>query len=227
MTIRLHSMQVGRVAPLGPDGVPSGFVKHPALQRIAVAELGLAGDEQADLKVHGGPEKAVYGYALQHYRDWRTEYPEHAQILVPGAFGENLTIDGLTEDNLFVGDVHRIGSAMLQVCQPRQPCFKFALHFGDNRLPKAMVKSGRSGWYYRVLEPGDIGAGDDVRLVDRPQPAFRFSRLVSIINRGQATAEEIAALATMPEVASWVRKLAQDRAGKPDEGHPDRPAPQA
>jgi MOSC domain-containing protein YiiM len=213
MTINLHSVQVGRIAPLGPEGVPSGFVKRPVPERVEVAGLGLAGDEQADLTVHGGPEKAVYGYALRHYPTWRTEHPEHGDILVPGAFGENLTIDGLAEDDICVGDVHRIGSALLQVCQPRQPCFKFALHFSDNRMPKAMVKSGRAGWYYRVLEPGDLGAGDEVHLVDRPQPAFRFSRLVAIVNRGQATAEEIAALATMPEVASWLRKLAQDQMG--------------
>jgi MOSC domain-containing protein YiiM len=213
MTIRLHSVQVGQIAPLGPDGVPSGFVKHSVAHRVDVAELGLTGDEQADLTVHGGPEKAVYGYAMRHYPAWRSEYPEHGTVLAPGAFGENLTIDGLDEDDIFVGDVHRIGSARLQVCQPRQPCFKFALHFNDNRLPKAMVRSGRSGWYYRVLEPGALGAGDEVQLVDRPQPGFRFSRLVSIINRGQATVEEIAALATMTEVASWLRKLAQDRMG--------------
>ena len=220
MAITLHSVQVGRVAPLGPDGVPSGFVKHATRQRVEVRGLGLAGDEQADLTVHGGPEKAVYGYAMRHYPIWRTEYPEHGDILVPGAFGENLTIDGLTEDDICVGDVHRVGSAVLQVCQPRQPCFKFALHFNDNRLPKAMVKSGRAGWYYRMLEPGTLGVGDEVQLVDRPQPEFRFSRLVSIINRGQATAEEIAALATMQGVASWLRNLAQERMGNTGSEHP-------
>jgi MOSC domain-containing protein YiiM len=227
MTINCHSVQVGRIAPLGPEGVPSGFVKHSVLKRVEVAGRGLAGDEQADLTVHGGLEKAVYGYAMRHYPAWRTEYPEHVEILVPGAFGENLTIDGLTEEDIFVGDVHRIGTAVLQVCQPRQPCFKFALHFNDNRLPKAMVKSGRAGWYYRVLEPGDLGAGDEVELVDRPQPEFRFSRLVSIINRGQATAEEIAALAMMPEVAAWLRKLAQDRIGMTNGRASDHPASEA
>ena len=213
MTAKLSSVQIGRIAPLGPDGVPSGFVKSPVLNRMQVEALGLAGDEQADLTVHGGPEKAVYGYALGHYPAWRAEYPEHVETLNPGAFGENLTIDGLTEDDLFVGDVHRIGSALLQVCQPRQPCYKFALHFQDNRMPKAMVKSGRAGWYYRVLEAGDLGADDNVELVDRPQPAFRFSRLVEIVNRGRASAEELGSLASMPEVASWLRKMAQDSLG--------------
>jgi len=209
MTAKLTSVQVGRIAPLGPERVPSGFIKLPASTRVNVGKLGLAGDEQADLAVHGGTEKAVYGYALRHYSVWRTEYPEHGEILHPGAFGENLTIDGISEEDLFVGDVHRIGNAVLQVCQPRQPCYKFALHFNDNRLPKAMVKSGRAGWYYRVLEAGDLGAADEIHLIDRPQPDFRFSRLVSIVNHGQASADELHALASMPEVAAWLRKMAQ------------------
>lgn len=209
MSISVHSIQVGKIASLGPNSVPSGFVKSPVPGPIEVTQAGLAGDEQADLTVHGGPEKAVYAYAIRHYSSWLSEYPEHAGTLVPGGFGENLTIDGLVEDELFVGDVHRIGSAVLQVCQPRQPCFKLALHFGDRRLPKAMVKSGRAGWYYRVLEAGRIGAGDVLEVVARPQPGFPFTRLISIVNHGDAAPSEIVALAAMPEVASEIRDRAQ------------------
>lgn len=209
MTISLRSVQVGQVAALGPNGVPSGFIKLPIDHRVELGALGLLGDAQADLTVHGGPEKAVYGYASEHYAVWRSEYPEHADLLAPGAFGENLTIDGLNEDQIRVGDVHGIGSALLQVCQPRQPCFKLALRFNDNRLPKAMVKSGRAGWYYRVLQIGKLAAGDEVRLVERPQPAFPFSRLVSIINHGDATVVENELLAAMSEVAAWIRTRAQ------------------
>jgi len=206
----LHSVQVGRIAPLGPEKVPSGYVKRAVATPVEVTSLGLCGDEQADLTVHGGLEKAVYAYSINHYPTWQAEYPEHLDRLIPGGFGENLTISGLEENEICVGDMHRIGSALLQVCQPRQPCFKFALHFGDKRLPKAMVRSGRSGWYYRVVEPGTCVAGDAVALVDRPQPTFCFSRLVSIVNRGQATNEELVALSTMPELASWLRAMASD-----------------
>lgn len=221
MTIRLRSVQIGRIAPLGPDRVSSAYVKRMVSQRVGVAEAGLTGDEQADLTVHGGPEKAVYAYAARHYPAWQAQFPEHAALFTAGGFGENLTIDGLDEDEIFVGDVHRIGSALLQICQPRQPCFKFALYFGDKRLPKAMVESGRAGWYYRVLEPGDLGAGDEVLLVDRPRPEFQFSRLVSIINRGRATREEIVALSMMTELASSLREQARDRIRSMDEEHPD------
>ena len=206
---RVVSVQVGAVAPLGPDGVPSGFVKRPFSGPLAVRALGLAGDAQADLRVHGGPDKAVYGYALAHYGAWAADFPEHAAKLAPGAFGENLTIEGLVESDLCVGDIHQIGSARLQICQPRQPCFKLALRFEDPRLPPTMVMNGRSGWYYRVLEPGVLTAGDAVRLVRRPHPDFPFARLVGIVSGRRPSADELGRLAEMDGVASWLQTMAR------------------
>src|SRR5690242_5096100 len=193
----LASIQVGRIAPLGPDGVPSGFVKRSIGHDVAVGTLGLAGDEQADLTVHGGPDKAVYGYAAAHYPRWAAAFPALADRFRAGSMGENLTIDGLDEDAICVGDVHAIGDALLQVCQPRQPCFKLALAFGEPHIGKAMVKAGRSGWYYRVAREGRIAAGAPVLLADRPNPGFAFSRMVSIDNFGGASRDEAEALATM------------------------------
>ena len=209
--IRLHSVQTGRIAPLGPEGVESGFVKSPVRRRTFVHDLGLDGDEQADLRVHGGLEKAVYGYSLDHYQSWRDDFAEHSQTLIPGGFGENLTIEGMTEADICVGDIHRIGTAILQVCQPRQPCFKLALHFNDKRLPAAMVKSGRSGWYYRVLGEGELGPGDAVEIIDRPHPGFAFQRLIRFANYGTATHSELVALSSMKEVASGIRRRAVAR----------------
>lgn len=201
----LLSIQIGRVAPLGPDGVPSGFVKTGIDGPVEVGRLGLAGDEQADLSVHGGAEKAVYAYSAAHYRAWIDDYPHHAAKFVAGGVGENLTVAGWTEADLCVGDVHAVGTARLQVCQPRQPCFKFALHFGDKLLPKAMVRNGRAGWYYRVLEPGSIRGGDAIMLDDRPNPGFRFDRLVEIVNFHNASIEELEAMAAMTGIASRLR----------------------
>lgn len=178
---RLVSVQVGRVAALGPRGVPSAFVKQPVDGVVDVRAGGLTGDTQADRRVHGGPHKAVYGYAAAHFPAWAAEWPEHASQFASGGFGENLTIDGLTETDLCVGDVHGIGSARLQVCQPRQPCFKLALHFGEARLGKAMVRTGRSGWYYRVIEPGALRNGDDIHLLERPRPDFPFEDLLDFL----------------------------------------------
>ena len=209
MSVILSSVRAGRAAPLGPDGVPSGFVKHDLDGPVAVTPLGLEGDEQADLTVHGGPEKAVYGYAGSHYPLWRAEQPQHAARMVDGAMGENLTITGLEESGICVGDVHAIGTALLQVCQPRQPCFKMALRFEDKRMPKAFVKSGRAGWYYRVLRPGVIERGDAVTLQHRPHPDFAFSRLIEIIYHGRVTAEELARMAAMEGLASQWRNQAR------------------
>jgi MOSC domain-containing protein YiiM len=169
--------------------------------------LGLEGDQQADLSVHGGLEKAVYGYSLANYADWLREYPQHAAVLIPGGFGENLCIDGLREADLCVGDVHLIGSSRLQVCQPRQPCFKLALRFEDKLMPKAMIRTGRAGWYYRVLEPGVITPGDTVHLDDRPNPDFSFARLVELISHGKTTPAELVRMKDMQGLAGgWQRR---------------------
>lgn len=178
---RVTSVQVGRIAALGPDAVPSAFVKRSVVSPVTVGPGGVLGDAQADRRVHGGPHKAVYGYAAAHLPAWAAEWPALAVKFTGGGFGENLTIDGLTESDLCVGDVHGIGSARLQVCQPRQPCFKLALHFGEPRLGKAMVRSGRSGWYYRVLESGTLVAGDDIHLLERPRPDFPFEELLDFL----------------------------------------------
>ncbi len=208
MRICILSIQTGRAAPLGPGQVPSGFLKSPRRGPVRVGLAGLEGDEQADLSVHGGPEKAVYGYAASHYPAWALQFPELAPDFHGGAMGENLTVAGMDESAICVGDVHGIGSARLQVCQPRQPCFKLGLRHNNNQLASAMVKSGFSGWYYRVLEEGQISAGDALVLLERPYPDFPFTRLVEIVYHGKATAQELEQMTRMPGLASqW-----QDRA---------------
>jgi MOSC domain-containing protein YiiM len=208
---RIASIHAGKVAPLGPDGVPSGFVKHLIDQPVKIAPHGMRGDEQADLSVHGGLEKAVYGYSLEHYAAWRADYPHHAATLVPGGFGENLCIEGMGEADLCVGDIHRIGSTQLQVCQPRQPCFKLALRFQDKMMPKAMIRSGRAGWYYRVLEPGEIAPNDPVVVEGRPNLDFPFTRLVELGWHDTATRQELERMQNMEGLASDWKAWAKDR----------------
>jgi MOSC domain-containing protein YiiM len=207
---RVVSIHVGKIAPLGPDGVPSGFVKDNVARNVTVAALGIVGDEQADLRVHGGPDKAVYAYALAHYTAWRREYPRHTNLLIAGGLGENLSIQGMTEADLCVGDVHSIGTTLLQVCQPRQPCFKFALRFNDNQMPGAMIRNGRAGWYYRVLQPGVISPSDQVVLRERPNPNFPFARLVDLITHHNATIAEWQQMNDMPGLAiDWRQRAAR------------------
>jgi MOSC domain-containing protein YiiM len=206
---RVISIHIGKVTPLGSAGIPSGFVKNEITRPVRVTPNGIVGDEQADLRVHGGPDKAVYGYGSSHYIAWRQEYPQHRGLLVPGGLGENLAIDNMTEADLCVGDVHSVGTTRLQVCQPRQPCFKFALRFNDDALPKAMIRNGRSGWYYRVLTPGVISPGDQVVLLERPNPGFPFTRLVEFTIPGTATLADWQRMLKTPGLAAdWLQRAA-------------------
>jgi MOSC domain-containing protein YiiM len=202
------SVQVGQVAPLGPDGVASGFVKSPVTGPVAVGPLSLAGDTQADLRVHGGPDKAVCIYPAEHYASWRRDQPEHVAMLVPGGFGENLTTVGLDENTICIGDVLRVGSALLQVTQPRQPCFKLALRFADPHLPRAMQRTGRSGWYARVLEDGLVENSSPIIVAKRLNPTWPVSRLVRVIAHRSVTLEEMAELSDLPGLAAQWRRIA-------------------
>jgi MOSC domain-containing protein YiiM len=202
------SVQVGPIAPLGPHGVPSGFLKLPAVGPVAIGRLGLLGDAQADLRVHGGPEKAVYLYPSEHYAAWQRELPEHAAVLLPGGFGENLTTLGFDEDAICIGDVLRTGSAVLQVTQPRQPCNKLALRFADRRLPRMMLRSGRSGWYTRVLEEGAVESSSPLIVTERLNPKWPISRLVHLIAHHTWTLEDRLELSDLPGLAEHWRQEA-------------------
>ena len=202
------SVQVGQVAPLGPDGVASGFVKSPVIGPVAIGQLGVAGDAQADLRVHGGPEKAVYLYPAEHYTSWQRELPEHTAVLVPGGFGENLTTLGFNEDTICIGDILRTGSALLQVTQPRQPCFKLALRFADSRLLRMMLRTGRSGWYTRVLEGGLVETLSPVIVTERLNPSWPVSRLVHLIAHHSATLQDMVELSGLPGLAEHWRQSA-------------------
>ena len=145
--------------------VQTGTFKDPVDKPVTISKLNLAGDQQADLTVHGGAEKAVYAYPAEHYEYWRRELPE-----VPfswGKFGENLTTEGLAEDTLCIGDRLRAGSAILMVTQPRMPCYKLALRFDRDDVIKRFLTSQRSGFYFSVIEEGEVQAGSKVEIVSR------------------------------------------------------------
>lgn len=202
------SVQVGRVAPLGPRQVPSAFVKRPVAGQVMVKGLGLAGDKQADSRVHGGAEKAVYCYPIEHYAKWLIEHPSAEALLAAGGFGENLTTRGFDEDSVCIGDVLRIGGVTAQVTQPRRPCFKLGLRFANIRMLRAMLRSGRSGWYLRVLEPGLVEAGASITTIDRLNPSWPVARLNRLIE-GRAGSDEIAELANLPGIAKDLRITAR------------------
>ena len=168
--MKILSVQVGRPRTIRHRGrdVRTGIFKEPVLFPVAVRRLGLAGDAQADLRVHGGPDKAVYAYdegGYYHFRD------ALARELPFGQFGENLTVEGMPETQVRLDDVYRAGTALLQVTQPRSPCFKLGIRMEMPGFLKMFLESGRTGFYLRVLEEGELGAGDAIELVSRDSSA--------------------------------------------------------
>jgi len=206
MVPRILSVQTGKVVPLGPDAVDSAIVKRARDGQIAVGRLGLEGDEQADLEAHGGTYKSVYGYGIDHYPDWASRFPQ--LTFTNGAMGENLSIAAMTESDICVGDVHAIGSALLQVCQPRQPCFKLDLLHNEH-LSNRMIRTFQSGWYYRVVQPGALSAGDTVTLHARPNPDFPFPRLVEIVYRKRGAPADLVRMTNMEGLAPQWRERAK------------------
>ncbi len=213
MNASLLAIHLGKIAPLGDrDHVKSAFVKQPVLGPVAVGDLGLLGDEQADLRVHGGPEKAVYAYPVGRYPGWQARHPAHKDRLQAGSLGENLVISGIDEASTCIGDIIRFGESgpILQVAQPRRPCFKLALRFdGDTSLSRTMTGEGWSGWYLRVLEPGELIAGMRLSLLERPNPAWSVQRFALLIARQSGTMAEMQELANLPGLAQQWREMAQ------------------
>jgi len=158
--------------------VQTAIFKAPVAAAVAVQELNLVGDQQADLAVHGGSEKAVYGYPAEHYEYWREQLPGISFSW--GAFGENLTIEGLWEDTVCIGDVFRVGTAVLRVTQPRMPCYKIQLRFNRDDMIKRFLVSHRSGFYFSVVDPGDVGAGSNVEVLDRDPHSVTVADIVSL-----------------------------------------------
>jgi MOSC domain-containing protein YiiM len=163
---KLLAIHVGRAADIrsGRHAARSAINKRPVSGPVMVRRLNLDGDEQADLKVHGGPNKAVYCYASEHYVAWSEELGRELDF---GSFGENLTLSGLLEETMHIGDVFAVGESLLQITQPRLPCFKLGIKFGDQRFVARFLKSGRSGFYCRVLQEGLIEPGQSIEIVER------------------------------------------------------------
>lgn len=179
--MKIVSVNIARVAnlfevvPGGRQPIKTGIDKQPVAGRVQVGVLGINGDEQADLSLHGGLDKAVYAYPLEHYDFWNVQC--RASVirtpsglpLTAGAFGENLTMEGLLESDVWIGDQLQVGDVVLQVTEPRHPCFKLNIKLGFSHASKFMVQSGYSGFYLRVVQPGTLTAGDTVTLLPGPR----------------------------------------------------------
>jgi len=165
--MKLISLNVGlpRIVESNGEPVTTGIFKEPKQGPVMLRKLNLDGDRQADLTVHGGVSKAVYGYPVEHYEFWRRELPD--MELPFGMFGENFTTEGMREDTLNVGDRFRIGEAELMVTEPRLPCYKLGIKFGRSDILRRFLQSRRTGFYFAVVKEGQVEAGDEIELLSR------------------------------------------------------------
>ena len=164
---KVVSINVGlpRTVEWRGQSVRTGIYKDPVLGRVVIRTLNIEGDRQADLRVHGGEHKAIYGYPSEHYPFWRNEFPD---LQMPyGMFGENLTTEGLLEQDVFIGNRYRFGTAELTVTQPRMPCYKLALKFKRDDILKRFLESRRTGFYFAVMKEGEAEAGTGLQLISK------------------------------------------------------------
>ena len=179
--MKLISVNVGlpRVVMSNGDPVSTGIFKEPVAGRVRLRTLNLDGDRQADLSVHGGSSKAVYAYPSEHYDYWKRELPE--MKLPWGMFGENFTTTGLVESELNIGDKFRVGSAAVMVTEPRLPCYKLGIKFGRSDIVKRFLASEqRTGFYFAVLQEGDVGVGDPIELIEKSKDSLRVSDVTGL-----------------------------------------------
>lgn len=201
--MKLISLNVARPRLIVYKGttINTGIFKKPVSGRLALRTLNLEGDQQADLSVHGGPDKAVYAYPAEHYDYWRQELPDE---LPWGSFGENFTTEGMSEEQLHVGDRLKVGSATLMVRQPRMPCYKLAAKFQRDDMIDRFLVSGRSGFYLSVEEEGEVGAGDFFELLSQNQAGITIDEMNRLLVRDRYNQDLLQkAIATTELPENW------------------------
>lgn len=197
----------GCAVPVTAFSEVSAINKRPVTGAVSVTFNGLCGDQQGDLRVHGGPEKAVHLYPFEHYAHWAEQLGAHPLLQQPGAFGENLSTLGLCEDAVCVGDKIRVGTTVFEVSQGRQPCWKLSLRFGVPDFALKVQQQLKTGWYFRVLTPGYLTAGDTLELIERPLPEWSIERVMELLYRPCLDASELRDALSLPLGDGWQRLL--------------------
>jgi MOSC domain-containing protein YiiM len=215
--MNLLSVNVGLPREIEWKGkiVRTSIFKAPVTGRVRVAKLNVEGDQQSDLTVHGGLDKAVYAYGSEHYAFWHQELP--GVDLPQGVFGENFTTSGLLEETLHIGDRLRIGSAEFVVTQPRMPCFKLGIRFNRPDMVKRFLQSGRTGFYFAVLKEGEVAAGDSIELLERDEHNIPVADIVNLY-RGDATNQDmLRRVSELPSLPNSWRDYFRKRLWNPDD----------
>jgi MOSC domain-containing protein YiiM len=203
------SVNVGSVREFAYNGrrAKSAIWKSPAVGRIAAHGVNLAGDDQADREAHGGPDKALYAYAVEDTRWWEQEI---GRALAYGEFGENLTTEGIGVNDTLVGERWQIGTTVLEVSEPRIPCWRLGVRMNDKLFPRRFSEAFRPGAYLRIVVEGDVAAGDEIRVVERPDHDLTIRDVFRIYTRDRAEVERLLAVPKMSESwRSWAADLLQ------------------
>lgn len=211
MHTQITGLYTGAAKPMPGDGRSTAIFKQPVHARVHLGPEGLDGDVQADRRVHGGPEKALHHFPADNYARLARAVPDLADSFVPGAIGENISTQGYTETEVCIGDIYACGSARIQLCQPRTPCWKIDARFDVEGLAKAIQVAGMSGWYYRVLEEGEIAAGDEWSLLERNPEPFSLSHFWHLAHTQRPDLDELMRLATTPGLAPQWQQRIRDR----------------
>lgn len=210
----LLNVRTGKIRPFGGGKLRSAINKHPRQGRVQVTELGLVGDEQQYV-LHGGVDKALHVYCESNYAKWNDLIPDRDQQFIVGGFGENLSFSGLNEGNVCIGDKFRLGpEVIVQVSEPRQPCYKLNHRFGHTKMSRLVQDTGMAGWYFRVLKPGFIQEGDELVFVERMYPQWSLDRVQDFLYREVDNMEVNAELGHMPELGGEISKLFRTRVEK-------------
>jgi MOSC domain-containing protein YiiM len=213
--MKLLSVSVGLPREIEWKGkiVRTSIFKAPVAGRVRVGKLNVKGDQQSDLTVHGGIDKAVYAYPSEHYPFWHDELPD--MELARGVFGENFTTEGLLEDSR-IGDRLRIGSAEFVVTQPRMPCFKLGIRFKRPDMVKRFLESGRTGFYLAVAKEGEVGAGDSIGLLKRDEHNVTITDVVNLYRREAANQDMLRRASELPSLPETWREYFRKRIWNPD-----------
>lgn len=210
MTIRVTALSVGLPKPFNGAEL-SAIDKRPVEGAVMIRSFGLEGDMVADTKHHGGPDMAVHHYSHDHYAGWNDWLGGHALLSRPSAFGENINAGGLTETQVRIGDRFRLGGALLEVSQPRQPCWKIEHRFDRKGMVARIVKEHICGWYYRVLEEGEAEAGDTLERVEAGSPEWSVARVFAKLYdpAHKPNREELGAIAELDTLSAYLRERAR------------------
>ncbi len=204
----IATLFIGGIRPLPPDNRPTGIFKSEIVVPAWVGKEGLIGDAQADRRVHGGPDKALHQYPVAHYARLATAFPEARDQLIRGSIGENLSVPGCDESNICIGDTFRLGDSVIQVSQPRSPCWKIDHRYRIEGMAQFIDSEGITGWYFRVLEEGSVEPGCSFELIDRMTPGVTVQALLATWHQHRPNPHQLERLAATPGLSeNWIKKL--------------------